>query len=66
MYIKRNYGFWMTFNWSKWPFIYGLLYSIAIFLGAYMLKVNVSSIALALGVGAFGRSGGNYFCTYSM
>jgi len=32
----------MTFNWSKWPFIYGLIYSAAIFLGAYMLKVNVS------------------------
>ncbi|MFY7810690.1 MAG: bestrophin family protein [Flavobacterium sp.] len=27
MYTRRRYGFWMTFNWSKMPFIYGLLYS---------------------------------------
>jgi len=27
MYTKRNYGFWMTFNWSKMPFIYGLIYA---------------------------------------
>ncbi|MBK8699014.1 MAG: hypothetical protein IPN29_05525 [Saprospiraceae bacterium] len=27
MYIKRNYGFWMTFNWSKQPFLCGLVYS---------------------------------------
>jgi putative membrane protein len=20
MYTRRRYGFWMTFNWSKWPF----------------------------------------------
>lgn len=27
MYIKRNYGFWMTVNWSKKPFIYGAIYA---------------------------------------
>jgi putative membrane protein len=27
MFTKRNYGFWMTFNWSKMPFIYGFIYS---------------------------------------
>ncbi len=27
MYIKRNYGFWMTFNWSKKPFILGGIYA---------------------------------------
>ena len=27
MYTKRNYGFWMTFNWSKMPFIYGIVYA---------------------------------------
>lgn len=27
MYIRRNYGFFMTLNWSKWPFIYGSLYA---------------------------------------
>ena len=30
MYVKRNYGFWMTFNWSKKPFIYGFFYTIII------------------------------------
>ncbi|TNE56381.1 MAG: hypothetical protein EP344_12655 [Bacteroidetes bacterium] len=30
MYIKRNYGFWMTFNWSKKPFIIGAVYALAI------------------------------------
>lgn len=30
MYIKRNYGFWMTFNWSRKPFIYGFLYATVI------------------------------------
>lgn len=27
MYTKKVYGFWMTFNWSKWPFILGALYT---------------------------------------
>jgi ion channel-forming bestrophin family protein len=27
MYAKRNYGFWMTLNWSKKPFIIGLIYT---------------------------------------
>lgn len=27
MYTKRRYGFWMTFNWSKLPFILGVVYS---------------------------------------
>ncbi len=27
MYTKKNYGFWMTFNWSKWPFFWGLIYA---------------------------------------
>ncbi|MBK7966143.1 MAG: hypothetical protein IPK10_13265 [Bacteroidetes bacterium] len=36
MYTKKNYGFWMTFNWSKKPFIIGLLYaSIISFLTNY-------------------------------
>jgi ion channel-forming bestrophin family protein len=30
MYIRRNYGFWMTLNWSKWPFICGALYAAVI------------------------------------
>ncbi|MFD2200850.1 bestrophin family protein [Shivajiella indica] len=27
MYVKRNYGLWMTFKWSKKSFLYGLFYS---------------------------------------
>lgn len=27
MYVKRNYGFFMTFKWSSKPFILGLIYS---------------------------------------
>ncbi|MEP2023281.1 MAG: bestrophin family ion channel [Reichenbachiella sp.] len=41
MYIKRNYGFWMTFNWSKKPFILGLIYSFVLFGGSYLLGLTV-------------------------
>lgn len=27
MYVRRRYGFWMTFNWSKMPFIVGFIYA---------------------------------------
>lgn len=27
MYTRRRYGFWMTFNWSKKPFVIGLVYA---------------------------------------
>ncbi|MBK6932931.1 MAG: hypothetical protein IPH12_19505 [Saprospirales bacterium] len=30
MFQKKRYSFWMTFNWSKMPFFYGLLYAGAI------------------------------------
>ncbi|MEZ4888502.1 MAG: bestrophin family ion channel [Chitinophagales bacterium] len=30
MYTKRHYGFWMTFNWSKKPFFYALIYAFTI------------------------------------
>ncbi len=30
MYTKKVYGFWLTFKWSKWPFVYGLLYAGAV------------------------------------
>lgn len=42
MYTKRNYGFWMTFNWSKKPFIIGFLYSTFIALVAYFLNMKLS------------------------
>ncbi len=28
MYTRRRYGFWMTFNWSKKPFMIGAVYSL--------------------------------------
>ena len=42
MYVKRNYGFWMTFNWSKWPFIVGTLYAYAIYLISFFLNIDLS------------------------
>lgn len=42
MYIKRNYGFWMTFNWSKKPFILGFIYTALICAVAYFLQVRIS------------------------
>ncbi len=46
MYTKRNYGFFMTFNWSREPFIYGFLYAAGVtaiftFAGQY-LSIDVS------------------------
>lgn len=41
MYIKRNYGFWMTFNWSKKPFIVGTLYSIVICAISFFLDKQI-------------------------
>jgi putative membrane protein len=42
MYVKRNYGFWMTFNWSKKPFLLGLLYAGAITVVHYLLRIDLS------------------------
>ncbi len=39
MYVKRTYGFWMTFNWSKWPFIIGTLYGLAVTALSYFLEL---------------------------
>ncbi len=47
MYSKRNYGFWMTFAWSKLPFIYGLLYSAFVALVIYFVK-NQAGIDISL------------------
>jgi ion channel-forming bestrophin family protein len=38
MYTKRNYGFWLTFWWSKTPFIYGTVYTMLIVALHYLLK----------------------------
>lgn len=42
MYIKRNYGFWMTFNWSKKPFIIGGLYAFFVTLIFVPFDLDVS------------------------
>src|SRR5210317_352385 len=42
MYVKRQYGFWMTFNWSKWPFILGVIYGAAICLATHFSGINLS------------------------
>ena len=30
MYTKKKYGFWLTFNWSKKPFIIGIIYGLIV------------------------------------
>jgi ion channel-forming bestrophin family protein len=46
MYAKRNYGFWMTLNWSKKPFLYGMVYATMVHLlhdlAEHMLSIDVS------------------------
>lgn len=42
MYVKRNYGFWMTLNWSKRPFIFGTLYGLVIAAASYFLQFDFS------------------------
>lgn len=42
MYVKRNYGFWMTFGWSKKPFIIGFLYSSVVCVAAYFFNGIIS------------------------
>jgi putative membrane protein len=42
MYVKKNYGFWMTFNWSKKPFILGLSYAGVICFSNYYFSLKFS------------------------
>lgn len=42
MYTKRNYSFWMTFNWSKKPFLLGTLYGLAISLTAVLTDTHLA------------------------
>lgn len=42
MYVNRNYGFWMTFNWSKWPFINGAIYALGILMLQHFLPADIS------------------------
>lgn len=40
MYTKRNYGFFMTLNWSKKPLLLGFAYAAIIFLLIYFTKIS--------------------------
>lgn len=42
MYVKRNYSFWMTFNWSKKAFILGSLYAAVICSLSYFFQITIS------------------------
>lgn len=41
MYVKRNYSFWMTFSWSKWAFIFGTLYGLALCSFHYIFDIHI-------------------------
>ncbi len=42
MYVKKRYGFFLTLNWSKWPLIYGCLYSFAITLFHAVTNIDIA------------------------
>ncbi|MEQ8926202.1 MAG: bestrophin family ion channel [Fulvivirga sp.] len=42
MYVKRRYGFWMTFNWSKLPFFYGAIYGTIVCSISYFMDLQVA------------------------
>ncbi len=42
MYTKRNYSFWMTFNWSKKPFLWGSLYALVITVAYCFTQLNIA------------------------
>lgn len=42
MYVKRNYGFWMTLNWSKWPLLLGILYALIPTTLYYFFNINLA------------------------
>jgi putative membrane protein len=58
MYTRKNYGFWMTVNWSKMPFFYGLAYGTLItVLYLYFKKEYGIEISLPWGpIGIIGIS----------
>jgi putative membrane protein len=41
MYAKRNYGFWMTLNWSKRPLLLGFIYACAVCALAYFTNYSI-------------------------
>ncbi|MFN3195972.1 MAG: bestrophin family protein [Chlorobiota bacterium] len=42
MYTRRRYGFWMTFNWSRQPFVIGLVYGAIVCFASYLLDFYIS------------------------
>ena len=40
MYTKRNYGFFMTLNWSKKPLLIGLFYAAILFVTFYFIELR--------------------------
>jgi ion channel-forming bestrophin family protein len=38
MYTKRNYGFWLTFKWSRKPFYLGMAYALVVVLTQHFCK----------------------------
>jgi len=42
MYIKKNYGFWMTFAWSMRPFFWGVFYGLGVCIVSYFAGFNIS------------------------
>ncbi len=42
MYVHRNYGFLMTINWSKRPFINGVLYATVVVVAGFWLSADIS------------------------
>lgn len=41
MYVKKNYGFWMTLSWSKRPMIIGFFYSLFISVIFYSFEISL-------------------------
>ena len=71
MYVNRNYGFFMTFNWSKKPFIKGLAYALAVNGLVFALDLGLSipwqpisviGIAVAFYLGF--KNNSSYACTW--
>jgi len=42
MYIKKNYGFWMTFVWSMRPFFWGVFYGLIVCITSYFFELPLS------------------------
>ncbi len=56
MYVKRKYGFWMTFNWSRKWFIFGFIFS-SVVVGAYYLLKTYLKLDISIDwqpIGALG------------